>query len=224
MISDKISKAACVLMLIGFAAGIILQIELLKPGISFLSDPVWPHLITLHIWATVISLLTIILSTFSFIRYRETFGLWGIWLGFCLVPILIGVLLHVMLKNASEDSYYLSVSLYVTAYRHAFGVAVLLAALGGLSALNKVKLKTVSLTISFSFALLITAFGIVLTVLQASIGINGLPKGYVDYPYAFAQLQFYSGLAAMACLSLSAAYVVYLWRCPVRTAKVEEVF
>ena len=145
------------------------------------------------------------------------------WLGFCLVPILLGALLQVMLKNAGTGSY-LSDTLYVTAYRHTLGVAVLLVALGGLSAMNKMKQKTVSLSISIGFAVLITASGTALTILQASVGLNGIPRRYIDYPDEFAQLQFYSGIAAITCLALSAAYVVYLWRCPKTLEKAEEVF
>lgn len=210
-------------MFTGFAAGIILQIELLKPGISFLNQSIWPHLITLHIWASAISLLIICLSTLSFLRQKETWGLWSIWLGFSIVPILFGVLLQLMLKNSPPNNY-LSDTLFTTAYRHAFGIAVLLAALGGLSAASKMKRKMISLTVAFGFAGLITAAGTILIVLQARVGTNGIARRYIDYPVEFAALQFNSGIAAIACLSLCAAYVVYLWRCPVKTVKAAEVF
>ena len=170
MLRDQIIKAACLLMFIGFAAGISMQIELLKPGISFLNQSIWPHLITLHIGATTISLLVICVSTIPFIRHKETLGLWGIWLGFSLVPILLGTLLQAVLKNAGTDSL-LSETLYVTAIRHAVGIAVLLAALGGLSARAKMKSKTISLKFSFIFASVITVSGAALTILQASVGI-----------------------------------------------------
>jgi len=224
MLRETVLRAACLLLFIGLAAGFILQIELLKPGVSFLNDSVWPKLLTLHIWATPLSLLAICLSTMSFVRHKETWGLWGIWLGFCLVPIAFGVLLQFILSNSPNESYYLSVSLFVTAYRHAFGIAILMAAFGGLSAVNKMKSKRVSRKISFGFALSITATGIALTTIQAGIGINGLPKGYIDYPYAFAPAQFLTGIAAMTCMGLSAAYLVYLWRCPSEVKKMEEVF
>ena len=209
-------------MFAGFAAGIILQIELLKPGISFLDQSIWPHLITLHIGATALSLLIIGLSAISFIRQRETWGLWGIWLGLSIVPILIGALLHLMLKNLPTDNY-LSDTLFTTAYLHAFGIAVLLAALGGLSAMNRMKRKIISFKVSFGFAGSIAVAGTILTVIQASAGLNGIARRYIDYPAEFAQLQLFSGISAIACLSLSIAYVVYLWRCPVKT-KAAEMF
>ena len=162
MLRDQIVKATCLLMFIGFAAGLIVQIELLKPGVSVLGPSVWPKLLALHIWTTPISLLMICVSTISFSRHKETLELWGIWLGFSLVSILLGALLQVILKNAGTDSY-LSDSLYVTAYRHAFGLAVLCVALGGLSAMNEIKQKRISFPISISFAVLITATGTALT-------------------------------------------------------------
>lgn len=224
MVRHQIVKAACTLMLIGFAAGFIVQIELLKPRASFLSPRVWPKLMTLHAWATSISLVIICLSTVSFIQQRKTWRLWGIWLGFAVVPIVFGLLLILILRNSPNESYYLSVSLFVTAYRHAFGIAILMAALGGLSAMNKMKLKRISLRVSAGFALLITLSGFVLTVLQASIGVSGIPKGYIEYPYALARVHFYSSLAAIMCLALSVAYLIYLWRCPIKTEKAVEVF
>ena len=61
-------------------------------------------------------------------------------------------------------------------------------------------------------------------VLQARVGVKGMPRQFIDYPNEFAQAQLYSGLAAIACLSLATAYVVYLWRCSKTLEKAEDVF
>lgn len=210
-------------MFVGFAAGIILQIELLNPRIWFLSDAVWPSLLTLHAWSTPLALLVICLSTISYIRPKNIWGLWRIWLGFCIVPLLFAALLQLITTNASTDNF-LSDTMYVTGFRHALGTAVLLAALGGLSAMNKVKLKVFSRKISFIFALFIASSGTVLAVFQTVLGLNGMPRRYIGYPNEFAQLQLYSGIAAITCFSLSAAYVIFLWRRPYKIGIAEEVF
>ena len=231
MVRDYIIKTASLLLLIGFACGLIGQIELLKPGISFMSPSLWPQLLTLHVWATAISLIVICLSTISLIRDKTTLGQWVIWLGFAIVPILIGILTNLMLENVqAPDSYlkdtsYLKETTFVTANRHAYGTAVLLVALGGLSALQRVKFESLSLIISFGFALLITASGVTLAILQAALGVSGLPKQYIDYPIVFAPFQFYSSVAAITCFFLSAVYVILLWRHSDKKAgAIEEVF
>jgi len=225
MVRDYIIKTASLLLLIGFACGLIGQIELLKPGISFMSPSLWPQLLTLHVWATAISLIIICLSTISLIRDKTTLGQWAIWLGFAIVPILIGILTNLMLENVQSPDSYLKDTTFVTANRHAYGTAVLLVALGGLSALQRVKFESLSLIISFGFALLITGSGVTLAILQAALGVSGLPKQYIDYPIVFAPFQFYSSVAAITCFFLSAAYVILLWRHSDKKAgAIEEVF
>jgi len=189
-----------------------------------MSQSFWPQLISLHAWATAISLVVICLSTISLIRHRSTLGHWAVWLGVCTVPALLGVSMHFMHATATANSY-LADTVYLTAYHHAYGTAVLLVALGGLTALKKMKSGNFSLKISFVFALLITISGVVLTLQQAGLGLNGMPRRYIDYPHEFAQLQFYSSIAAIACFSLAAIYVIILWRhSDKKSGKVEEVF
>jgi len=225
MVRDYIVKTACLLMLIGFTTGIIAQVELMKPGISFMSEAFWLQLIDLHAWATTISLIAICMSTISIIRHRITLEQWAVWLGFSAVPVLFGLYMHLMQINARVENNYLTDTTYLTACRHAYGTAGLLAALGGLSALKKMKFENLSLKTSFGFALLITTCGIALSILQASLGVFGMPRGYIDYPIGFAQLQFYSSVAAIACFSLSIIYLFLLWRhSDEQIEKVEEVF
>lgn len=119
----------------------------------------------------------------------------------------------------------LLLAIEVTANRHAYGTAVLLVALGGLSALQRVKFESLSLKISFGFALLITVSGVALVLLQAQLGLYGLPRRYIEYPIEFAPLQFYSSIAAITCFFLSAFYVILLWRhSNKKTGTIEEVF
>jgi heme/copper-type cytochrome/quinol oxidase subunit 1 len=223
MVRDALIKAACALLLIGFASGIFMQIELLRPGVSFANEVIRPHLITLHIWAMGISLTLICMCTLPYIRRKETWGLWAIWLGCCGLPILIGALFQLMLRNAGPDSY-LSDTYYATAIRHAFGVAALLAALGGLTAASKMKRKIISLGPISIFAVLISISGTVIAFLQANIGRIGMPRRYIDYPAEFAALQLASGIAAIACFGIAAAYLVYLWRRPSKAETIEAVF
>ena len=180
MSRSYIIKTSCVLMLIGFSAGIIAQVELLKPGISFLNRSIWPTLLTLHIWATSISLVAACLSTISFIRYRITFGQWGVWGGLAIVPFAMGALLYYLLKNQPDGGFIMN-STYPTAVRHAFGTVVLLIALGGLSAWKKTRVANLSLKISFAFALLIMVTGVTLAFFQGRLGIMGMPQKAIDY-------------------------------------------
>jgi len=225
MVRDYIIKTASVLLLLGFVCGFVGQAELMTPGVSFLSDSLWVQILPLHIWATAISLVVICLSTFSLILNRKTFGQWAIWFSFAAVPTLFGILINVVLANVDSPDSYLTDTYYITANRHAYGTAVLLVALGGLSALQRVRFESVPLKISFVFALLITSSGVALALLQAQLGLNGTPRRYIDYPVEFAPLQFYSSVAAMACFFLSAVYVILLWRYSnKRLGTIEEVF
>lgn len=211
MVRYYIVKTASFLMLSGFAFGIIGQGELLRPGIAIISPELWIKILPLHVWLMAISLVIICLSTISLIRDRTTLGQWAIWLGLGIVPLLYGVLLNLMLTGQSPDSY-LRDTAYVTAIRHAYGTAILMVALGGLSALQRMKFEGLPLKISFGFALLITGSGVALSLLQTQLGLSGLPRRYIDYPVEFAPLQFYSGVAAIACFFLTAVYVILLWR------------
>ncbi|MDB2439917.1 hypothetical protein N9W89_14485 [Hellea sp.] len=225
MIRDYIVKTASVLLLVGLACGLAGQVELLKPRVSFMSPSLWPKLLTLHIWATAISLVVIVLSTISLIRDRTALGQWAIWLGFGAVPLLFGILINLTLANVQSPQSALEDTVYLTANRHAYGTAALLVALGGLSALQQVKFKSLSLKVSFGFALLITGSGVALALLQALLGLNGFPRRYIDYPIQFAPFQFYSSVAAITCFFLSANYVILLWRHSNKKAgAIDEVF
>jgi hypothetical protein len=47
----------------------------------------------------------------------------------------------------------------------------------------------------------------------------------MDYPNEFAEVQFYSSIAAIACFSLSAIYLFLLWRSSDEApGKIEEAF
>jgi len=225
MLRDYVVKTASVLLFIGFASGIAGQVELMKPGISFMSPSLYSQSLALHAWATSISLLIICLSTISLILDRTTLGQWGIWLGFCAVPLLFGALINLTLANIASPKSVLQDTFYLTANRHAYGTAGLLIALGGLSALQSVRFKRISRKISFAFALLIASSGLALSFYQTQLGLFGMPRGYVDYPIEFTQLQFYSSVAAIACFSLSVFYIIILWRhSDNKAGKIEEVF
>ncbi len=225
MIRNYIIKTASLFLLVGFACGLAGQVELIKPRVSFMSPSLWPQLLTMHVWATAISLVVICLSTVSLIRDRNTLGQWVIWLGFATVPLLFGVLINLMLASVQSLDSYITDTTLVTANRHAYGTAVLLVALGGLSALQSVKFESLSLKISFGFALLITASGVALAFLQLQLGSHGVPRQYIDYPIEFAPLQFYSSVAAITCFFLSGFYVILLWRHSNKKAgTIEEVF
>lgn len=212
MIREYTVKTASLLLLVGLIIGLAGQVELLKPGISFMSPELWGQILPLHVWVTVISLMVICLSTISLIRDKTTLGQWAIWFGLATIPLLYGGVISLMLLNVGGPDSYLSDSYFMTANRHAFGTAVLLVALGGLSALQRVKFKSVPLKVSFGFALLITGSGVAAASLQATLGLNGLPRRYIDYPAEFAPLHFFSGIAAIFCVFVSAIYVILLWR------------
>jgi len=224
MVREYIVKTASLFLLIGLICGLAGQVELIQPRVSFMRPSLWPHLLTLHIWATTISLVVICLSTFSLIRDRTTFGQWAIWLGLGILPFLLGVVINLMLTNVETSNRFLMDTVLVTSNRHAFGTAALMFALGGLSALQRVKFVGLSFKISFVFALLIAASGFILSLLQSRLGSYGLPRGYIEYPIEFAPLQFYSSVAAIACFILSVIYVIVLWQHSDDKIGVGEVF
>jgi heme/copper-type cytochrome/quinol oxidase subunit 1 len=221
----SIIKISVLLLFIGLLCGLTGQVELMKPRVSFLSESLWPQLLTVHVWATAISLTVICLSTISLVRDKTTIGQWSVWLGFAIVPILFGVLINLVLANAQSPNNFLVDTVYITANRHAFGTAGLLFALGGLSAFQTVNFERFPLKISFAFALLISGSGVALAFLQSIVGFNGMPRRYIDYPDAFAPFQFYSSISAIACFCLSVIYLILLWRHSYKkSSKIEEVF
>ena len=85
--------------------------------------------------------------------------------------------------------------------------------------------KSVSLKFTIPIAVMLSFSGLGLVITQAALGLNGMPSRYIDYPQAFAQLQFYVSLAAIICLSLAGLYLVLLWRRPdERAAYLDDVF
>jgi len=203
MTSDYILKSACGLLFIGLVAGLIGQIELMKPGIMFLSEAAWVPILKLHIWATSISLCVICAFTLPLLRRKITVGYWIVWGAAAVLPLLIGS----------------------TANWHAFGVVGLSIALGGISAWQKMKGKSVPLKITIPIAILVSLSTIIFIIAQARLGVYGMPRRYVDYPEAFAQLQFVVSLSAIICVSLAGLYLVLLWRRPdERAAYLDDVF
>lgn len=212
-------------MFLGLAAAIATQLELMMPGVSFLNASIWSQMVTFHIWATILSIVVIGLMTLPLIRHKKTFGQWTVWLGFSIIPLLYGLLITLVIDKAQSQPSFIADTLLLTASRHAYGTAALLATLGGLSALQKVRLKSISLKVSFLFAPLIAGSGTLFAISQTQLGVFGMPRRYNEYPQEFAQVQFYSSLTGIACLSLSAIYLILLWRCSdKKTEKIEEVF
>lgn len=224
MVREYSTKAACLLMLMGFAFGIIAQAELLKPGVFFLNASLYAQLIAVHSWATSLSLVAICALTLTSIRHRTTLGQWGVWLGFSAIPLVLGGAFHLTVVNAGRDTFF-SDTVYSTACFHAYGTVVLMVALGGLSAMKRLSLENMSTKLSFTFAPLIALLGGIYAFLQSILGLNGMPRRYVDYPDEFSPLQFFSSVTAIICLSLSIIYVILLWRHKSKgTSKIEEVF
>lgn len=205
-------KAATLLMGLGLLCGLAGQIELLRPGILFMGPEMWPNILNLHIWITTLAAIVICVSAVTVMSGQGAAAQWAIWFGFALLPLLIGALINVNLRNTVPVDSYLSDTYYVTAGRHAFGLALLLVTLGAFSAVERAKSKRLSLIVTLIFAFLITASGIAMVLFQAGLGLNGLPRKYIDYPEAFAQGHFFAGLGAIACLGGSAAYIMLLWR------------
>jgi len=150
--------------------------------------------------------------------HKGTARHWIIWGVAAALPLLNGMVLQLMLSNAGAEGY-LHDTVYITANRHAYGV------LGGISAWQTGKGKSVPWKITIPIAVLISVSALVFILLQASLGLNGMPRRYVDYPQAFALLQFYASLAVVICLGLASLYLVLLWLRPdERAAYLDEVF
>jgi heme/copper-type cytochrome/quinol oxidase subunit 1 len=196
----------------------------MKPGVWFLSEASWLFLLPIHVWATTLALLILVLSTLSHLGEKSTIGHWGIWIGASCAPLLVGGIIHVTLLNSGPESY-LSDTIYRTAYQHAYGTTALLIGLGGLSAHHKVKTGHLPFKFSLGFALPMGAAGLALTFSQAVSGLSGMPRRYIDYPQEFAPLQFLSSVVAILCSALAAVYIVLLWRLSKRkTNEIESIF
>lgn len=221
---DYILKSACGLLFIGLVAGLIGQIELMHPGILFLSEAAYLHIVRIHVWATSISLVIICLFTLPLVGRKGTGRFWIIWGVAGVLPLLIGLVINLMLFSAGADAY-LHDTVYATANRHAYGLVALCFALGGISAWQTGKGKSVPLKVTIPIVILISVSALVFILLQASLGLSGMPRRYVDYPEAFALSQFYASLAAIICLGLAGLYLVLLWRRPdERAAYLDDVF
>lgn len=224
MARDYILKFGCGLLFVGLAAGLIGQIELMQPGILFLSEAAYLRLVQAHFLATPLSLGIICLVTLPMVGRKGTGRYWIVWGAAAFLPLFIGLVIQLMLSHAGADAY-LHDTVYKTANRHAYGVAGLCFALGGLSAWQKMKGKSVPFKIAIPTATLISLSAVLLIIAQAGLGLSGMPRRYIDYPQEFAQSQFFVSLAAIICLSLAGLYLVLLWRRPdERAAFLDDVF
>ena len=224
MITDNVLKSACGLLFIGLAAGLIGQIELMWSGILFLSEAAYLRLVQVHFWVTPLSLGTICLVTLPMVRRKGTRRHWIVWGLAATIPLLSGLVIQLMLLNVHPDAY-LHDTVYATAIRHAYGNVGLCFALGGISAWLTEKGKSLPWKVTIPIAVLISVSALMFILLQASLGLNGMPRRYVDYPQPFALLQFYASLAAIICLSLAGLYLVLLWRRPdERATCLDDVF
>lgn len=224
MVRDYILQFACGLLFIGLATGLIGQIELMRPGVLFLSESAYLRLVQAHLWATALSLGIICLVTLPMVRRKGTARYWIVWGLAAVLPFLIGLVTQSTLSTAVADAY-LHDTVYATANRHAYGIVALCFALGGISAWQTGNGKSVPLKITIPIAVLISVSALVLIIFQASLGLNGMPRHYSDYPQAFAPVQFYASLAAIMCLGLVGLYLVLLWRRPDESAAyLDDVF
>lgn len=224
MAREYILKFACGFLFVGLAAGLIGQIELMSPGTLFLSEAAWLPILKLHVWATSISLCVICAFTVPLLRHKITALYWIVWGASAVLPLSNGLVIQLMLSNAGADAY-LNDTVYVTANRHAYGIVGLCFALGGLSAWQKMKGKSVPLKFTIPIAILVTLSALMLIITQAALGLNGMPSRYIDYPQEFAQSQFFVSLAAIICLSLAGLYLGLLWGRPdERAANLNDVF
>ena len=224
MTTDRVLRSACGLLFIGLSAGLLGQIELMRPGILFLSETAYLRLVQAHLWTTTLSLGIICLVTLPMVGRKGTVRYWILWGLAAATPLLNGLVIHLMLSTLDANAY-LHDTVYTTANRHAYGIVGLCVALGGISVWQTGKGKSVPLKFAIPIAVSLSISAFVFIIFQASLGLNGMPRRYVDYPEAFALLQFYASLSAITCLSLAGLYLVLLWRRPDESAAyLDDVF
>jgi heme/copper-type cytochrome/quinol oxidase subunit 1 len=224
MTTDRVLRSACGLLFIGLSAGLLGQIELMRPGILFLSETAYLRLVQAHLWLTPLALGIICLVTLPMVGRKGTVRYWILWGLAAATPLLNGLVIHLMLSTLDANAY-LHDTVYTTANRHAYGIVGLCVALGGISVWQTGKGKSVPLKFAIPIAVSLSISAFVFIIFQASLGLNGMPRRYVDYPEAFALLQFYASLSAITCLSLAGLYLVLLWRRPdERAAYLDDVF
>ena len=121
------------------------------------------------------------------------------WLSFAIAPLcLLAVGVQIYRQDAADallHDTYLHVALW-----HAGGGAACLLTLGLLSVVARAEGKRVDVRISAILAGLIALVWAIMVIQQARAGLEGLPRGYPDYPEGFSALQARASLAAfLAC-------------------------
>jgi hypothetical protein len=121
------------------------------------------------------------------------------WLVFAIAPLCL-LAVGVQIFRQDETRYMLHDSYLHIALWHAGGGAACLLTLGLLSVVARAEGKRVDARVSIILAGLIALVWAVMVLQQARAGLEGLPRGYVDYPESFSALQARASLAAfLAC-------------------------
>ena len=123
------------------------------------------------------------------------------WLAFAIAPLcLLAVGVQIFREDQGNSMLVLYDSYLQVALWHAGGGAACLLTLGLLGVVARAEGKRVDARVSIILAGLIALIWAVMVLQQARAGLEGLPRGYVDYPESFSALQARASVAAfLAC-------------------------
>lgn len=200
-----------VLVVIGLACGVAGQIELLQPELAFFSQRAWITALPVHRLALLAGLGLCVLATLPALRHRAAWGEWAVWGAAALFCVAAGVYLTVFLQRISAVNSSLHDTVFMSARWHAFGLAFMMVAIGGVSAGLRSWGIRLSALVSLMFAAGVLVSGGAMVWYQAQLGFMGVPAGYIDYPSFFTAQQQKAGYAGLACLGVMIALAVRMW-------------
>ena len=109
--------------------------------------------------------------------------------------------------NVSIDAVLLD-TWYPVARTHAYGVSMILSGLTVLAAGATIAGRIHSTTINLFLVTAVSVSGVWMVLQQSALGVNGMPRRYIDYVWAFKDAHFSAGIAAFTLLLLTLIGVV----------------
>ncbi|WP_018148622.1 hypothetical protein [Henriciella marina] len=119
-----------------------------------------------------------------------------------LMTTLWGSLIFFVESHAGVDGVLLD-TWYVTARAHAFGLSMILSGLAILAAGAAIAGRVHSITVNLGLTVAICVSGVWMVTRQLGLGLNGMPRRYIDYADIFSDGHYSAGLAGFILLLLA---------------------
>lgn len=112
--------------------------------------------------------------------------------------------------NIYSDTSFFTDTYYALALRHSLGIVFILLALANLTVWMNSLAAKLNVFITFILIAPIVASGVAFARQQAILGLQGMPRGYADYPYAFADAQQNASTLAFIMTAFLALFLLRL--------------